>query len=114
MKARHWAAIVVIVTLLALAALLLTGNTTAWVEVRCDGELLRRIPLSRDGSYTISTDYGENVLLVRGGQVVVSSADCPGGDCTRMTLTPGGAIVCLPHHLVIAYAQDGGIDGISG
>ncbi len=114
MKTRYWVAILLAIVLVSLAVLFFTGKATLWVEVRCDGQILQRIPLSEDGQYTITTDYGENVLSVRNGIVSVTASDCPGGDCTRMTLTPGGAIICLPHHLVIAYAESGDIDGVSG
>lgn len=114
MKTRYWVAILLAIVLLSLGTLFFTGDATDWIEVRCDGELLRRISLSKDGDYTITTDYGENVLSVRHGRVSVTASDCPGGDCTRMTLTPGGAIICLPHHLVISYAENSSIDGVTG
>lgn len=115
MKTRYWVAIIVAIGLVGLVALRFTGGGATWIEVRCDGQVIQRFSLAVDQEYTITTAYGTNVLSIRAGEVTVTEADCPGGDCTRMTLTAGGSpIVCLPHHLVISCAENGDIDGISG
>ena len=114
MKTKYWCMLLLLVVLLSLIALFFPGRDTDTIEVRCDGLVIARLSLADEGEYTITTGYGINVLSIHDGTVTVVEADCPGGDCTRMSLTPGGSIVCLPHHLVISYAENGDLDGISG
>ena len=46
-------------------------------------------------------DY--NIISIKDGQVTISEADCPGGDCTRQgpISRTGETIVCLPHKVMI-------------
>ena len=84
------------------------------VTVRLDGQTVENIPLNRDGEYTLSTPYGENVLRVDDGRAYIVRADCPGRDCMKGTLSrPGDVIACLPHHLVIQVEGESGLDAVS-
>lgn len=97
------------------------------VEVRIDGELDRTIEITRDDlrggtdsrRVVISNDLGVNEFVIEGMRVRMVSSDCSGGDCVR---TPsigaeGGAIVCLPHRLVLRVVASsfpgGDLDGLS-
>ncbi|MCR5251409.1 MAG: NusG domain II-containing protein [Lachnospiraceae bacterium] len=104
--------IVLIVLLIAGALLLLAygsffgGEGKGQLRACCyrDGEAVLECPLSQEKRIVIpSGDGGENVLVIRGGQAFVESADCPGQDCVHEGAidAPGEEIICLPHKLVI-------------
>lgn len=73
--------------------------------VTVDGEIVRRVPLSADKEkrFTVSTPYGNNEIVVRGGKVFVEDADCPEKVCIKngAISTTGEIIACLPHHLLL-------------
>ena len=84
------------------------------VVVTCDGEVLQRVPLESQQSFTITTPYGENTFTISAGTVRVTGTDCPNGDCTRMSVTrTGGVIACLPHHLLVRL-DSSGADSVHG
>lgn len=69
-----------------------------------DGEEhTQRIPLTQDGTYTISTSLGENTIEIKDMQVSMINADCPGHDCIEQGAISkeGEIIVCLPHQLIV-------------
>ena len=65
--------------------------------------------LDDEGSHTICTDQGENVILIEDGSVRMEHADCPNGDCMRQApLTkPGQQLICLPHKLWVELVPVG-------
>lgn len=100
----------------AFALLTGTGRTGAFAVVSVDGELFGRYPLSEDASVEIETEYGHNTLRISDGQVRISEADCPGGDCVQhgAISREGQIILCLPHRLAVTVtAEEGGPDAIS-
>ena len=92
-------------------------GTAAIVSV--DGKVYCTLPLSNDTSLTVSTDYGTNVVTVKGGKVFVESADCPDKICVGHRAVNSGneSIVCLPHRLVIEITdsnpEDVNFDAVS-
>lgn len=112
MKTRYWILILCAVALLCLPFLHLPGGQEA--QVRCDGELLMTISLKKNAQYPITTQYGTNIITVRDGSIGVTFSDCPGKDCVDMGFSRSGRpIVCLPHHLVISFVNQGEVDEIS-
>lgn len=80
------------------------SNADERVVVITDGDgTTQRIPITDDGSYTISTSLGENTIVVSYGSVYMASADCPGQDCVEQGAisNAGEIIVCLPHKLIV-------------
>lgn len=77
------------------------GNT---VVVEINGERYGEYPLSEDISLDISNERGLNRMVISGGLVSVTSADCPDLICAKHPPISheGETIVCLPHKLVIA------------
>jgi hypothetical protein len=76
------------------------------LEVISAGNLFERIEMNKikDGStLEYALDGGINLLSVERGFVRMISSDCPGGDCLKMRPinSERGAIVCVPHNLVI-------------
>lgn len=86
-------------------------------EIRVNGELVRRLPLSEDASLTIEANGGWNRIEVSGGEVRVTGADCPDKVCVQYGAISGGAvpIICLPHRLeVIVVNGNSDIDAVTG
>ena len=87
-----------------LVPLLLNKDAPAVVRILQDGQEIGIYSVLED--QTISIPYeeeGYNLLLISGGQVSVSDADCPDGLCVRQRAIArnGESIICLPHKLVI-------------
>ena len=94
-------------------------------DTRCRRDFRRRRgrqplgALSRepDRTFSVKTDAGENVIEIKDGKIRVKSADCPDQTCVRMGWLSSAAmpIVCLPHDLVITFADGSGgaVDAIA-
>lgn len=90
--------------MLWLISMLLNKDAPAVVRILQDGQEIGSYSVLEDR--TISIPYeeeGYNLLLISGGQVSVSDADCPDGLCVRQRAIArnGESIICLPHKLVI-------------
>ena len=73
--------------------------------VTCTG--CQVIDLQTDGTYRIECAEGWNELLVKDGEISVSSASCPSQDCVHTPPADRGApIVCLPHRMVIRFSAE--------
>lgn len=77
-------------------------------EVYVDGSLVQTIDMTRDDIYLFDTLYGTNTVVVEGGEIRVSEADCPDKICVNMggVSRSGETITCLPHKLVIEVHND--------
>ena len=64
--------------------------------------------MTRDDIYLFDTSYGTNTVVVEGGEIRVSEADCPDKICVNMggVSRSGETITCLPHKLVIEVHND--------
>lgn len=80
--------------------------------VEVDGKkTLESISLSDNTELKIETDGGGvNVLTVRDGEAVISSANCPDGICAghKPISKPGESIICLPHKVVVSVVSEDG------
>ena len=76
-----------------------------YVKITVDGEVYDFFHLTEDmqESFTITTDYGENHVVIENGTVNVDWADCENQVCvdTKTASNVYDTIVCLPHKLVI-------------
>lgn len=111
---------VAIVAVLAVAvalAFLPSGDTgEAQVEIYHQGQLVHTMPLSRDGSYTLTGTY-TNVITVADGKVSVTASDCPGEDCVHSAAisSVGRSIVCLPNGVEVRIVgKTGDVDFVVG
>ena len=118
MKTKTWILILgAVALLLALVCLwqFIGRPGAACAEISVDGRLVQTVDLSVDQRFTVEGVGGSNVVVVEGGKIRVAEADCPGGDCIRTgARSSGPPIVCLPHRVVIAFTDSGGVDGIAG
>lgn len=88
------------------------------VSIKADGEVVRTVDLStaQDHTFDVECGGGVNTVEIKDGKIRVKDADCPDRTCVRMGWLSSSAmpIVCLPHNLVIEFAEsDGAVDAIS-
>ena len=106
-----------VAAILLLACLLFrpSGATSAPLVARihdADGGV-QELPLAEDGTITVESSQGRNVVAVRGGAALMLEADCPHGDCLHQQpiSAPGQQLICLPHQLWVEVVEQGGPDG---
>lgn len=66
----------------------------------------RALPLSADRDLRIMGLRGDVDVVVRGGAVSVSSAECPDQLCVRQGAVSSGSIVCVPNGVAIRVGGD--------
>lgn len=83
------------------------------VRIISDGETIRTVDLdtAQDETFDVACGDHVNTVEIKDHAIRVVSADCPDKTCVNMGWLSSSAmpIVCLPHHLVIEFA-DGGAD----
>ena len=92
------------------SVLVLQKPESSIVEIVQDGEVIYRLDLSEykeAEAIEIAYDGGKNTVLIENGQIRMSHADCPDQSCIKIGWLKSASlpIVCLPHHLVIQYAE---------
>ena len=66
-----------------------------------------------DSLLTVGRSVGE--IVVSGGKIGVTEADCPDHYCMHRGMCNSGAqIVCLPNRLVIKFIESDSVDGVVG
>lgn len=85
-------------------------NDAVWVEIVRNDEVLYRLDLNseEDRSFRIECDNGWNEVTISSGKISITDADCPDKTCikTGVLRSEYVPIICLPHKLVIRYADD--------
>ncbi len=118
MKSRYWILLIALLLALCLGIsgwLLLSQETADRVEIWSDGTLLKTLSLTEDTVYTVQSQWGTNVITVKGGKVAVTEATCPDKHCMHRGYQDGGMqIVCLPNRLVIQFVKQQEVDGVVG
>ncbi len=115
---------------IALAAVFLAAAALIWalllrpdaagssVEITRGGELVGVYDLSVDRVLTFSDGGHENTVLISGGEVRVTEANCPDQYCVKHSAIRyrGECIVCLPARLVVTITggEEAPIDAFSG
>ena len=87
------------------------------VIVEQNGQETARYALSEDRTVRIEGEGGYNLLVIEGGEVYLSEADCPAQLCmkTGKIRYAGQSIVCLPHKLAVRITGGAsGLDGVTG
>ena len=83
------------------------GEVGSYAVVTQNGSEIRRLNLSHDQTITIASQTGGwNTLVVSGGEVQITDANCGDHTCIRTgrISRTGQQIICLPHSLVIEVA----------
>lgn len=95
------------------AALCLGGCGAApsgTAEIVQDGRVLRRVDLAavtKEETMTVRSGESVNTIRIAPGEIRMVSANCPDQICVRAGRLEkdGLPIVCLPHRLVIQWAE---------
>ncbi len=101
---------IVVVALVAYAATSVLGGggdaRTAVIQ-DADGET-HTMSLACDGTLTVNSSAGMNMIEVHAGKVRVIEADCPNQDCVEQGWVSevGQQIICLPHKLVVTVTDE--------
>lgn len=100
-------AVLAVVCVLLLILYVPKNNVGAYVEIEVDGRQVQSLPLDENTSYDISTEYGENTLVIEDGYAFMSDADCPDRICVRHRKINknGESIICLPHKVVVSIVS---------
>ena len=98
---------IVLVLLLAgmVAAAFVPGKdaqTTAFVQIYQDGELVKEVPLTSHETIQMEGAY-HNTVVIDNGKAAITESDCPGTDCVHSgwIAYAGRSIVCLPNKVEI-------------
>ncbi len=88
------------------------GNSVA---VTVDGKLQGIYDLSENRVVQIDSANGHNTMEIRDGQVSMTEADCPNGDCMEFGSIrhTNQVIVCLPNKVVLTIRGSDELDSIS-
>ena len=74
--------------------------------VEHNNHVVYKLPLQKNGVYSIPGDVGGLTLRISGGRAWVTESACPNKICMRMGKIshPGQLIVCVPNRLIIRIA----------
>ena len=86
-----------------------TSDST-YVEIVQNNKVLYTLDLSKEKDRTFrieSNDGGWNEIKIENGKISISDADCPDHTCVKTGVLRSETmpIVCLPHKLVIRFAE---------
>ena len=103
--------ITVFITAVAAAFILYRPSESMIAEVVQDNAVIYRFDLAHEKDCIIridSADGGWNDIRIQNGTICVCDADCPDKVCvhTGVLKSENLPIVCLPHKLVIRFADE--------
>lgn len=117
---KAWYIVLAVILLIGIigSVVALTHSKQTVVVIEQDKKIIEKIDLSdysEAKEIEISCADGTNTILIENGQIRIIDADCPDQTCVKMGVLRSSAlpIVCLPHHLVIRFADnsEGQLDG---
>lgn len=84
------------------------------VVISVDGVIEKTFPLDENVIYNISSEKGENTLVIENGKAYVKEADCRDGICKKKGKIGeiGENIVCLPHKMIISIEENSSERGL--
>lgn len=94
---------VLTVAVLAFFIISLTSRKGGYAEVKKDGKIIGKYPLSRDIEVEIENDVSYNLLVIKDGKAYITDADCPDKLCVHhgSAEKDGETIVCLPNKTIV-------------
>ena len=77
-----------------------------------DNQIIQEIYLDSAGNQEFkipSADGGYNLIQIQNHEICISEADCPDQTCVKTGIlrSENLPIVCLPHKLIIRFAEEG-------
>lgn len=116
MKTKFWLLILgglLLASLLFLLFFAAQGEKSEAI-ISVNGEECYRINLQEERELTVKSRWGSNTISVKNGKIAVLEADCPTQICVlRGYQNSGIPIICLPHRLVISFADSESVDAWS-
>lgn len=102
-----FAVVFLVFTILAICLTFIKPDENVAV-ISVNGKEYETVSLDVDRDFIVNTEYGENKIEIKGGNIRVLSADCPDKLCIRhgKLHSKYDSIVCLPNKLVIEYKTD--------
>ncbi len=97
---------------LALSVSILRKTPENRIEIVQNGSVLYTFDLNTAENQTIripAAAGGYNTVVIENGTVRVDTADCPDQTCVKMGTLKSEhlPLVCLPHKLIVRFAEDG-------
>ena len=120
MKVKILIIIAAVIFALGIAGSILVLNAPQkdTVVIKRDNKILYTIDLktAEDKMFDIEYKGSKNTVEIKDGRIRVKDAECPDKVCVKTGWLSSSAvpIVCLPNHLVIEFADKGGIDAVAG
>ena len=104
---------ILIVAVVVFVAVLFVSRKGGYVEVKKDGKIIGKYPLSTNVTVEISGSIGYNLLVIEDGEAYIKSADCPDKLCVKRGKIDknGETAVCLPNKVTVTVI--GGKEGKS-
>lgn len=94
--------ILIITALLFFAMLFLPKEGGSVVRVSVNGELYKEASLDKNCEIRVKSEFGENTVVIKNGEVFITDADCPDKLCEKLRLGKASkSIVCLPNRLSV-------------
>lgn len=99
--------VAVSLTAVLLAFLLYKPQYGKKVRISVNNKVIAEYKLSSDITEKITTDYGENTLVIKDGAAYITNSDCPDKICEKSGKISrvGQSIVCLPHKLAAEVVE---------
>ena len=119
MKHKPFLIIIAVIFILGIIGSIWVLNAPQKTSVRVlsDGETVYAgdLSLAEDAVFDVSYQGHVNTVEIKDHQIHVLSADCPDQTCVKMGFLKSSAmpIVCLPHKLVIEFADGGDVDAVT-
>ena len=119
MKHKPFLIIIAIIFILGVigSVWVLNAPRKTTVRVLSDGEAVYAgdLSLAEDAVFDVSYQGHVNTVEIKDHRIHVLSADCPDQTCVKMGFLKSSAmpIVCLPHKLVIEFADGGDVDAVT-
>lgn len=84
------------------------GAAALKAVISIDNEEKYSLPLDENTTFTVSSKYGINEVVIEDGKVSVTEADCPDKLCVKQGKKDkaGDTIICLPHRMIVTIEPD--------
>lgn len=92
----------VVVAVILLLWWLIPSAEGSFVSISVDGKIYKKVPLDTDTEIKVESEWGENTVVIKNGEVYIMNADCPGKLCEKEKISKSAqSIVCLPNRLSV-------------
>lgn len=86
------------------------SNKNLYATIKINGKVYTTIdlPVASERSLPISTNYGNNTIVINGNEIKIVDADCKDELCIKQGSISriGKTLICLPNELIIEIKGD--------